>query len=76
MQVWFNKTKNQLFLLTEWWEVFDNPIELNHDKSETKAKWGMLVQVGWLMRNHHGVWLGVNTDVTKDETLFEYVGQL
>lgn len=46
-----------------WWEHAPNTEITDKDikipEMNREWKWGMLVQVGWLIENEHGVFLGV-----------------
>lgn len=56
------KTKKKV-RVTPWWECIDPIIsdkEAGMEFAEgRKFKIGAIVQVGWLLENEHGVWLGV-----------------
>lgn len=69
MNVWMNKLTAQLYLVTPRWE----PLNIKFDEKfyedlipEMKAMvngrkicHGVLMQVGWMVENEHGVWLGL-----------------
>ena len=70
MNVWMNK-KADLFIATPWWEI---PQDILDETIENyRTRFGVLVQVGWLLENEHGVFFGMRLD-TKE--LFEDLGPL
>lgn len=82
-KLYMNKSSGALALLTEWWE----PLTIDYDEKlfaeiapelksvfdHIKIAKGTLTQVGWLLENGHGVWIGINNDAIQD---FEYIGEV
>lgn len=82
VRVWMNKMNAQLVLATEQWE----PIQVEHDEKfyeellpdfkqftlGRKLAKGLMVQVGWLVQNNHGIWFGLNMSAAKQ---FEDLGE-
>ena len=66
---WQHKETKKIVRATPWWEIPEDFVEelkiidaIRDKKDEWKDrqfKIGALVQVGWLLENEHGVWLGV-----------------
>lgn len=70
------KTKKQVRALP-WWECLDPTMDeslLPLPAIEAKRKWkiGSLIQIGWLLENEHGMWLGVGP---KAEKAFKDLGE-
>lgn len=57
MKVLMQKETANLFLATPWWEIPEPIME----ETIPNAKFGVLIQVGWLIQNMHGVYFGVNS---------------
>jgi hypothetical protein len=82
VEVWMNKGNANLYLVTPRWEPltidYDEKLfkeiapELMEQVGERKLARGTLVQVGWLLENEHGVWLGVPLGT---EEQFESLGE-
>ena len=53
-----HKKTGQLLLATPWWEIPDG-LDVTSVAGCSKAVWGALTQVGWLLQNENEVWLGV-----------------
>jgi hypothetical protein len=74
MRSWMNKKTGQVVLATEQWE----PLQVEHDEKfyesilpefkdftgGRKVVRGLLLQVGWLIQNEHGVWFGMPLSIT------------
>jgi hypothetical protein len=62
-QTWKHKKNGKVFKVTEWWETLPDTNITDKDIGEpvpgVPYKFGMLVQVGWLLENEGGVWFGV-----------------
>lgn len=64
---WQHKKTKEKVIVLPWWECVD-PIfynKLDGKDPEPAFKVGALVQIGWLLKNKHGVWLGVSFSVKK-----------
>jgi hypothetical protein len=67
-RIWRNKESGSSVRVMPWWEtVKDGEIEEVNELGEMitevsgrPAKFGVLVQIGYLIENDHGIWLGVN----------------
>lgn len=66
-RLWEHKEKKNKLRVMPWWEtVKDGEVEkidelgqLIAEEAGRPCKFGVLVQVGYLLENEHGVWLGV-----------------
>lgn len=59
-KLWQHKKTKKRCRASPWWECVDPMLtEKDAPKEPRKFKIGALVQVGWLLENEHGVWLGV-----------------
>ena len=66
-RLWEHKDKKHRMRVMPWWETIkDGEVEkvdeLGHLLAEVAGrpcKFGVLVQVGFLLENEHGVWIGV-----------------
>lgn len=80
---WKHKITGEVVKVAVWWEI-PPPNEILDSETISKAvrdkkdewkdrqfKIGALVQVGWLIQNKHGVWLGVGP---KGKDVFEDLG--
>ena len=73
---WKHKTDGRVIRATPWWEIplEDTVLDLTGEEAksaklgDTRLKIGFLVQVGWLLENEHGMWLGVGM---KAQEMFE-----
>lgn len=68
-QIWKHKKTKKQFRAMPWWEIVDGQ-EIDHKEipiPEVNVPWkfGMLVQVGWLIENGHGVWFGISPEAKK-----------
>lgn len=62
IQFWQHKESKKKVRALPWWEILPDDEIMNSRQVELGGpawKFGMLVQVGWLLENEHGVWLGV-----------------
>ena len=76
-KIWVNKRNpTKKFRVMPWWECLDPlmsddgvnnsiPIGVSLTKGR-KVKVGIIVQVGWLLENEHGVWFGVGPKAEKE----------
>lgn len=80
LEVWKHKETGKQYLATPWWEVLKKDelvagdsqmLAIKDDHPDRKFKIGSLTQVGWLIKNDHGVWFGVSLDAKQS---FEVVG--
>jgi len=68
-RLWQNKTSGQKVRVMPWWETIkDGEIEETNELGEMitevagrPAKFGIIVQIGFLLESEGGVWFGVNT---------------
>lgn len=65
---WQHKKTKKLFRVMPWWETVPSSDvigdkELPIPEIGTPWKFGMLVQIGYLLENDHGVWFGFNSKV-------------
>lgn len=66
-RLWKNKKSGKKVRVMPWWETVNNgEIEevdalgrLVADVAGRPCKFGILVQVGFLLENEHGIWLGL-----------------
>ena len=64
-QTWKHKKTGKVVRAMPWWEMLEDDTIVSDknlpvkDKSVVKFKIGCLTQIGWLLENEHGVWLGV-----------------
>lgn len=64
---WQHKETKKIFRVTPWWEcygdIIDQPSDILADEDDEfkdrKFAVGVLAQIGYLLENEHGVWLGV-----------------
>jgi hypothetical protein len=61
--IWEHKVTKKRANVHPWWELLPNT-EIKDKDLEMPIpnqpwKWGMLIQVGWLLENEHGMWMGV-----------------
>jgi hypothetical protein len=60
---WKNKKSGQIMKVMPWLETVADTVinakEIPMPKVNTPWKFGMLVQIGYLIENEHGVWFGV-----------------
>lgn len=64
---WKNKTSGQTVRVMPWWEtVKDGEAEgvdelgkLVTEAAGRPCKFGVITQVGYLLENEHGIWLGI-----------------
>lgn len=81
MKVWLHKEKGDFCFATPWWEIpeANEVVALKADEAvtaglgENRIKFGVLVQVGWLIQNQNDMWLGVGM---KAQEAFEDLGDL
>lgn len=70
VRTWKHKETGKVFKVLPWWECSGTIIEpedakktiLQNDEDEWKDRLfaiGCLVQIGWLLENENGVWLGL-----------------
>jgi hypothetical protein len=79
-RVWRNKKSGQTLRVMPWWETIkDGEVEevdpLGHmirEEFGRPAKFGVLVQIGYLLENESGCWFGVNRSVVEG---FEDLGE-
>lgn len=72
-RIWQNKKTKKKVRVMPWWETMkDGEIEQVDDMgrmftemSGRLCKWGVLVQIGYLLENEHGVWFGVGPGAEK-----------
>lgn len=72
-RIWQNRKSKAKVRVMPWWEtVKDGQIEQVDDMgrmvtkmSGRPCKFGVLVQIGYLIENQHGVWFGVGPGVEK-----------
>lgn len=65
---WKNKKSGQIVRVMPWLEVpedFIRGMGLSDEKEFTKAKIGVLVQIGYLIESAHGVWIGVESGASE-----------
>lgn len=78
---WKNKTSGQVVRVMPWWEAIqDGKIEQVNELGEMlsevggrPAKFGTIVQIGYLIENEHGIWFGLGPQA-KDQ--FEDLGEI
>lgn len=67
--IWQHKKTKKKFRVLPWWECLEPLVddkELGTKLTEgRKFKIGSLVQIGWMLENEHGVWLGVGPQAEK-----------
>lgn len=68
-RMWQHKENKKKIKVMPWWECVD-PILSDEDTGVgvaegRKFKIGSIVQIGWLLENEHGVWLGVGPETSK-----------
>jgi len=65
-QTWKHKENGKTHRVCPWWEMMPgteiNDKDIGDPIPGTPWKFGMLIQVGWLLENEHGVWFGVGPD--------------
>ncbi len=65
-RTWRHKESKKIVEVLPWWEVLEPIADQDFlPMGKTNYKFGMLVQVGWLLRNEHGVWLGVGSSAAE-----------
>ncbi len=72
-RTWENKKSKQKVRVMPWWETVkegktEEVDELGHmiaEQAGRPCKFGILVQVGFLIENEEGVWFGVGPKVEK-----------
>lgn len=73
-QTWENKKSKQRMRAMPWWETVPDTAITDTDMKipevDVPWKFGMLVQIGWLLENETGVWFGVSS---KAKELFNVV---
>lgn len=77
---WKNKISGQVLRVMPWWEaVKDGEIEETDELGNMIAtaaggpcKFGTIVQIGYLLENEHGVWIGVGPKAAEQ---FEDLGE-
>lgn len=78
---WQHKKTKKIFKVVPWWEVLKSDEFLNQDnfdikignkKIKTKYKFGALTQIGWLLENEHGIFIGFGLKAEKE---FKKLGQ-
>lgn len=67
-QVWKHKENGKTYNVMPWFEIPDDfvaELKLQDTIKEKSDNWkdrqfkiGALIQVGWLLENEHGVWIG------------------
>lgn len=74
-RIWQHKKNKGKMRVMPWWETvkdgeFEEVDELGHAISVVAegrtCKFGVLVQIGYLIENEHGIWFGVGPDVAKE----------
>ncbi len=73
-RLWQHKKRKTKLRVMPWWEtVKDGQIEKVDELGQMVAesagrpcKFGVLVQVGYLLENEHGIWLGVGIGAAKE----------
>ena len=73
-RLWQNKTLGQKVRVMPWWEIVNGGEMVQVDElgemitevaGGRLCKFGVITQVGYLLENEHGVWLGVGPKATK-----------
>ena len=70
-ELWTHKKNKKEVRAMPWWEMIDSVIdekEFKIPEINVPYKFGMLIQVGWLLENEHGVWLGVGPKAAEEFT--------
>ena len=77
-RLWRHKKKGNQLKVLPWWECL-NPIISDKDvvgsnflDGGRSFKIGAIVQIGWMLENGNGVWIGTNFGVEKE---FEDLGE-
>ena len=73
---WRHKETKKELRVMPWWEIPESILsekEAPNVAPDRMYKIGALVQVGWLLENEHGVWLGVGP---KAADSFEDMGMI
>lgn len=79
-RLWKNKTNGKKVRVMPWWEtVKDGEVEQSDDMGQMlsviagrKCKFGILSQVGYLIENEYGIWIGLGP---KAADQFEDLGE-
>lgn len=60
-RLWRHRTNKKKMRVMPWWEIPDPILDSETIKAGTgvDAKIGVLVQIGYLLENEHGMWFGV-----------------
>jgi hypothetical protein len=75
---WKHKEKGNIVRVAPWYEIVEPVLELSGNEA-VKAKlaerprgvkFGALVQVGWLLEQEHGIFIGVHLDVADQFELY------
>ena len=74
IHVWQHKKKKKIKVrATPWWEVLegdeiisDQDLASLKDRPDRQIKIGALTQVGWLLENQFGIWIGVGLDAKEE----------
>jgi hypothetical protein len=68
VRIWQHKKNKKKLRATPWWEIPESILddEFKELMKGRKIKFGVLIQVGWLLENEHGVWLGVGPAAAKE----------
>ena len=77
---WKHKKKGNIVKVVPWMEIPDPVVELKAEESikaglsdvERKIKFGTLIQVGWMIENANGVFIGVGLSASEE---FEEVNE-
>lgn len=81
-QTWQHKETEKKFRVNPWWECIspllsdedlNGSISLGTELFEEGRKYriGALIQIGWLLENEHGVWMGVGIEAAEYFKLVE-----
>lgn len=66
-RIWQHKETKKTFRAMPWWEI-PEPLDLGIEDvvlPGRSTKFGVLVQIGWLLENEHSVWFGVNSSAAE-----------
>lgn len=68
-RIWQNKINKKKFRVMPWWEraeCDDNELDkAMTTKFKRPCKFGILMQIGYLLENEHGIWFGLNLTAKK-----------
>lgn len=68
-RLWEHKNTKKQVRALPWWECLEPLLTEkdapNLEEARRKFKIGSLVQIGWLIENEHGMWLGVGPKAAK-----------